>query len=216
YIRDQAGDENWHLFQVNFKTRLTRDLTPFPGRRALVVGLDPNVPDTALVSLNLRGANAGDFYRIDLKSGAIALDTESPGDVVDWQVDRRLCLRAVVVRMADGGRDVRVRDDVGKPWRTVEHWGPDEHLRCSVAGLSADGRSLFLLSSRESNTLRPVELDLADGTRRVLAEDPNYDASAVQIDPETGRPQAVQFVRDPAEWQAPGRSVRPAFGAFGT
>src|SRR5262245_33748182 len=35
YLRDQAGDENWHLFQVNLKTGLTRNLTPYPGRRAL-------------------------------------------------------------------------------------------------------------------------------------------------------------------------------------
>lgn len=214
YLRDQAGDENWHLFQVNFKTGLTRDLTPFPGRRALVVGLDPNVPEAALVSLSLRNANASDFFRINLKSGAISLDTEYPGQVVGWQVDRRLRLRAVQVRTPDGGRDVRVRDEMGKPWRTVEHWGPDEHLRCSVEGFSADGRSLYLLSSRDSDTLRLVELNLADESRRVLAEDAKYDASALQVHPETGRPEAVQFVRERAEWQVLDDSVRPDFDAL--
>src|SRR5262249_22977183 len=127
YLRDQGGDENWHLFQVERKTGLTRDLTPYAGRRALLVGLDWNVPDEGLVNLKVSGAEAGDFYRIDLKSGAITLDTEYKGDVVGWQVDQHLRLRAVQVRTPDGGRDVRVRDEIGKPWRTVEHWGPDEH-----------------------------------------------------------------------------------------
>src|SRR5262245_59270730 len=165
FLRDQGGDESWHLFQVELKTGLTRDLTPFPGRRALPVGLDPAVPDAALVSLNLRGPNAYDVYRINLKSGAVSLDTETLTPLVGWQVDRRLRLRAIEVRTADGGRDVQVREDVGKSWRTVEHWGSEEHLRCSVVGFSADDKSLYLLSSRDSNTLRLVELDLANGAR---------------------------------------------------
>jgi dipeptidyl aminopeptidase/acylaminoacyl peptidase len=214
YSRDQGGDENWHLFQVHVKTGLTRDLTPFTGRRALLVGLDWNVPNAALVSLNLRHPGAYDVYRIDLKSGALSLDTKNPGDVVGWQVDRNLRVRAIEVRTADGGRDVRVRDDTDKPWRTVEHWGPDEHLRCGVTGFSDDGRSLYLLSSRDSNTLRLVKLDLAGGPRQTLAEDSKYDASAVQLHPETGRPEAVQFVRDRAEWQVLDNSVRADFDAL--
>src|SRR5262245_56319501 len=213
YSRDQGGDENWHLFQVNLRTGLTRDLTPYAGRRALLVALDENVPDAALVNLNLRGPNAYDVYRIDLKSGAVSLDMENPG-VVGWRADQRLHVRAIEVRTADGGRDVRVRDDVGKPWRTVEHWGPDEHLRCSVVGFSADGKSLYLLSSRKSNTLRLVELDVAGGTRRVLAEDARYDASAVQVHPGSSRPEAVHFVRERAEWQVLDDSVRADFGAL--
>lgn len=201
YLRDQGGDENWHLFQVSLNTGLRRDLTPFPGRRALVVGADSNVPDAALVYVNLRGLNSYDVYRIDLNSGAVGLDTETPGGIVGWQADGRLRLRAIEVQTADGGRDVRVRDGVDKPWRTVEHWGPHEHLRCTVVGFSADGKSLYLLSSRESNTLRLVKLDLTDGKRHVLAEDRNFDAGAVQVQPETGRPQAIQFVRERAEWQ---------------
>ncbi len=214
YSRDQAGDENWHLFQVSLKTGLTRNLTPYPGRRALLIAQDPNVPDAVLVSLNLRGPNAYVIYRIDLKTGAVSLDTEPPGALVGWQADGRLRLRALEVRTADGSRDVLVRDEVGKPWRTAEHWGPGEHLRCGPIGFSADGQSLYMLSSRDSDTLRLVELRLADGTKRVLAEDAHYDAGAVQFHPETGRPRAVQFVRERAEWRVLDDSVRADFDAL--
>src|SRR5262249_55620074 len=131
-----------------------------------------------------------------------------------WQVDQHLRLRAVQVRTPDGGRDVRVRDEIGKPWRTVEHWGPDEHLRCSVTGFSRDGRSLYLLSSRDSNTLRLVELNLADESRRVLAEDPNYDATLVQLHPDSGKPEAVQFERERVEWQVLDDAIRADFEAL--
>src|SRR5262245_51395748 len=214
YSRDQAGDENWHLFQVNVKTGLTRDLTPFAGRRALVAGLSWNVPDAVLVNLNLRGPNTYDIYRIDLKTGVLTLEMENPEGVVGWDVDRQLHIRAIDVRTADGSRDVRVRDEVGKPWRTVEHWGPDDHLRCSIVGFSTDGKSLYLLSSRESNTLRLVQLNLADGARRVLAEDSKYDASQVQIHTRSSEPEAVQFVRDRAEWQVLDNSVPADFDAL--
>src|SRR5438046_34444 len=37
YRQDQNGDENWHLYQTNVKTRETRDLTPFKGVRTDVI-----------------------------------------------------------------------------------------------------------------------------------------------------------------------------------
>jgi dipeptidyl aminopeptidase/acylaminoacyl peptidase len=215
YLRDQGGDENWHLFQTDLQTGLTRDLTPFAGRRAGMVALDLNFPDAVLVSLNLKRPEVRDVYRIDLKTGALVLDTANPGNALGWQVDRHLRVRAVEVRAADGGRDVRVRDSAGSPWRTVEHWGADEHVNCTVAGFSPDEQRLYLLSSRDADTLRLVELDLASGTRRVLAEDPRYDASMwPQFSPRTGTLEAVQFVRGRTEWTALDACVRDDFASL--
>src|SRR5262249_47163077 len=91
---------------------------------------------------------------------------------------------------------------------------PDEHLRCSVTGFSRDGRSWYLPSSRDSNTLRLVELNLADDSRRVLAEDPKYDATVVQLHPDSGKPEAVQFERERVDWQILDHSLRADFEAL--
>jgi dipeptidyl aminopeptidase/acylaminoacyl peptidase len=180
-----------------------------------MVALDLNFPDAVLVSLNLKCPEVRDVYRIDLKTGALSLDTANPGNALGWQVDRHLRVRAVEVRAVDRGRDVRVRDTVGSPWRTVEHWGVDEHVNCTVAGFSADEQRLYLLSSRDADTLRLVELDLASGSRRVLAADSRYDASAwPQFSPRTGTLEAVQFVGGRTVWKALDACVRDDFASL--
>ena len=54
YLQDSDGDENFHLFGVDLASGNVRDLTPFQGVKAQVTAVDPNFPDTILVSLNAR------------------------------------------------------------------------------------------------------------------------------------------------------------------
>src|SRR5579885_2976623 len=45
YSQDVGGDENWHVYQTDINTKVTRDLTPFMGVQARVVQVEPNKPD---------------------------------------------------------------------------------------------------------------------------------------------------------------------------
>ena len=54
YLQDSDGDENFHLYGVDLASGNVRDLTPFQGVKAQVTAVDPNFPDTILVSLNAR------------------------------------------------------------------------------------------------------------------------------------------------------------------
>src|SRR5262245_25926189 len=125
YLQDRDGDENFHLYQTELKTKNTRDLTPWEGVRADVVASDINYPDQLLVGLNLRDRRLHDVHRVDLKTGAVVLDTENPGDVHAWSVDSRLQVRAAQSILPDGGQEIRLRPDPHAPWRTFERWGPE-------------------------------------------------------------------------------------------
>lgn len=206
YPQDTAGDENVHLHLTDLATGLVRDLTPFQGVRAELIGLHHSRPTEALIALNLADRRFMDVYRVNLTTGAVELDTKNPGNALAYTA-HNLEIRAALVASKDGGRDLLLRDSRSSPWRTLRHWGPLDDARLS--GFSDDGRTLYLLANHDCDTLRVLALDLATSRETLIAQDPHYDADCLVLHPRTHAPQAVIFVRDKAEWHP----LDPAFAA---
>lgn len=213
YLQDQNGDENWRVYQTSVETKQTRDLTPFERVQARIVAVDPDIPDRILVALNNRDPRLHDVYRVDLKTGKLELDTQNPGDVADWVADNELRVRAAEVLLPDGSTEIRIRDDERSPWRTFLKWGPDESFG-GIAGFTRDNKSVWLISSVNANAARLLEVDLASGQQRVIAEDPQYDVSGILVHPRKRTLEAVSFVRARTEWQIIDRAVEPDFAAL--
>jgi dipeptidyl aminopeptidase/acylaminoacyl peptidase len=199
YLQDADGDENWHLYAVDVETLAVSDLTPHPGIQAQPVRRSHRHPGQLLVALNLVDARKHDVYRVDLRSGVSELDTENPGDVVQWQADDELVVKAAVAMMGDGSSELRVRRGKDAPWKPVRRWGPDENG--FVVGFSAEGNRLYLLSNKDAPAMRLVGLDLESDREEVIAADPQYDASEVLLHPTTRQVQAVGFTRERLSWQ---------------
>ncbi|HEY8204158.1 MAG TPA: hypothetical protein VIF81_05470, partial [Pyrinomonadaceae bacterium] len=126
YIQDRDGDENSHIYQTDLQTKNTRNLTPFQGVRAYIIAASTRFPDQMLVALNLRDRKIFDIYRINLKNGAVELESESARDETAWIADSNLHVRAVRAYLPDGSVEIRVRDDVRSPWRSLRRWSGDE------------------------------------------------------------------------------------------
>ena len=210
YIQDRDGDENWHLYQTNIKTRSTRDLTPFEGTQARLVAYDVNFPDTVLLGINARDRRLHDVYRLNLKNGALELDTENPGDVTGWAADNDLQVRAATSFTEDGGTRIRVRDSPKASWREFQRWSNDETFG-GVFGFSPDNKRLRAISSVDANAARLVEIDIATGKSTVIAEDPDYDVGNILINEKTKAIEAVQFNRARREWKVLDKSVAADF-----
>jgi dipeptidyl aminopeptidase/acylaminoacyl peptidase len=206
YLQDSDGDENWHLYGVDLETGRVADLTPFPGVRADLTALDPAYPDEVLVQLNKRDKSVFDVYRLNVRTAALTLDTENPGDITNWVADATLQVRGARVATADGGTEIRVRDEPRAPWRSWLKAGPEEILE--LEGWSADGKTAYLLSSLGSDTARVVRRDVATNEETVAAS-ASVDAEAVQIHPRTHALEAVSFAAARAWWVA----VDPALKA---
>jgi hypothetical protein len=71
YMQDSDGDENWHVYSVDLKSKIVRDLTPFQGVKAQNILTNPRHPNEILVGLNLRTPRVADMYRINLTTGAV-------------------------------------------------------------------------------------------------------------------------------------------------
>ena len=220
YLRNDSGDENFHLWMYDLETKTGKDLTPFEGVKAQNLLISPDRPGEILIGLNQRDSRVFDMHRINLAKGESRLDTTNPGNVRWWAADRDLTVRAAVTCNAeDASMSLLVRDDAGVPWRTLINWpfGESGHLEGYgseiVVGFSRDGRSLILNAAFNGDHTSLALVDIGTGkVQKIIAADPEanvwtvmgptlYDVAQVLIHPGTGEVQAAGFYVDIPEWK---------------
>jgi dipeptidyl aminopeptidase/acylaminoacyl peptidase len=197
YVQDAGGDENWRLYAVEPGRGEPRDLTPFPGVQARVLGVDRRRPHELVVGLNRDDPTSHDPYLLRLADGELRKLASNPGDLEPWIVDPDLQLRGAVRQLDDGGAEVLVGDggdvSAGRPLLRVS---AEDALTTAPIGLDGAGRRLHLLTAHGAEATRLCSLDLATGTLEELAADPRYDVDDVVVDPATHAVQIVSFMRE--------------------
>jgi dipeptidyl aminopeptidase/acylaminoacyl peptidase len=162
--------------------------------------------------MNLRDRQLFDVYRVDLKTGALELDTTNPGDVAGWAATDDLFVKGAQASLPDGSTQVRVRDSAKAPWRVLVTASPTDNL--TLYDFSADGTLAYLVSSLGQDTQRVVQRSLKTGAEKVIAENPASDATQVFIHPIKHVVQAVGFDPGMPFWMVVDESVRPDFDAL--
>jgi dipeptidyl aminopeptidase/acylaminoacyl peptidase len=216
YFQDQSGDENTHLFQTNIHTGTTRDLTPIANARTMGLIMDAGHPDKLLIHINARDARLFDLYRLDPKSGSLKLDTENPGDVAQFYADHQLRVKVAYVTKPDNSAEIRVRDSIGAPWRTLIAWGSDEMNSdfTGVAGFTADDTKIWVITSLGANAERLLEVDLRTGDRKILSEDSQFDITELMVNPLRNTLEAVGYEKDRMTWIIFDPALREDFAAL--
>jgi len=209
YLQDADGDENFQVYGVDLESGNVRNFTAIQGVRAEIVGAHKDFPDEWLVSLNARDRSTFDVYRLNLNTGALVLDTENPGDVVGWGTDPQFRVRLAYAGLPDGGWEIRVRDDVQSPWRSLKKVGPDDNL--SQIDFSADGKSLFIQSSVDRDTAAVFEKNVATGVERLVAASDEVDVGNVMVHPDRHVIEAVSFEPDRSHWKVLDPAVQSDF-----
>jgi dipeptidyl aminopeptidase/acylaminoacyl peptidase len=196
YVQDAGGDENWRLYDTDLATGTTRDLTPFEGVQAQLLAEEKHFPTELLVGLNKENPQLHDVYHLDLETGELEMVLKNPG-VVGFVSDAEMRVRAGLQPRPDGGMNLVGR----RPGATAEQWevflevDSDDALGTAPIGFTADGNSLYLLSSVDANASRLLQVDLVSGVATVLVEDPQYDVSAVMSNPDTREIQMASFTK---------------------
>lgn len=200
YLQDVGGDENWRLFISDLETGETRDLTPFEGVRVGLLKMITEEPDRMLISMNKDNPELHDVYRIRLSTGEMEKVAENPGDVISWTADQQMNVRGAVAMGAHGMQTLRVRETVDSDWNTVLEWGPEDSGVSGPVSFHATRNVLYCEDSRDANTGRFVEIDLATGEVTVIAQDDTYDVSDYLLHKETREPQMIGFFGDRLTW----------------
>ena len=195
YLQDVGGDENWRLYSVDLDTGEEDDLTPYEGVQVQVIQHDKRHPFELLIAMNKEDERIHDVYRLDLSTKSLELVAKNPGNVAGWVVDADMRVRGALASTETGGFDLLVRDNGDDEWRTLVAWDADDALTSGPVGFSLDGKSIYLLDSRGSNAAPLVEMHIASGATRVVAQDPQYDVGDVTIHPDTYEIQMVSFVK---------------------
>jgi dipeptidyl aminopeptidase/acylaminoacyl peptidase len=209
YQQDSDGDENWHLFAIDVATDNVRDLTPWQGIHLATFRTDRKRPHEVLVGLNLRDRRFIDMYRIDLRTGAVTLDTANPGDVFRFVADAEMVVRGAQATTPDGGNEIRWRADAKSPWRVLVRTGPEEVV--DLIDFSVDGRSVTMATSIGSDKQRLLERNLATGSQQVLVSDDEVDIDKVVMHPTRHVVQAASFEKASREWKFLDRAFEADF-----
>ena len=194
YAQDKGGDENWRLYDVDLPTMQRRDLTPFDGVQAQLIGVERSRPDEVLLGLNKANPQLHDVYRLHLSTGELVKEIDNPG-FIGWVADAGLQVRAAAAPQPDGSYALMVRDTAEADWRELLRIPAEDAESTDVLAFSADGSSLLLATSMSAEASRLVRIELGTGATEVLAEDPEADVSAVRVHPDTREPQIVTFLK---------------------
>ncbi|MGH3209297.1 MAG: S9 family peptidase [Trebonia sp.] len=195
YVQDVGGDENWRLYDVEPESLERRDLTPFEGIHATIIGTSKRRPDEVLVGINADNPELHDVYRLHLASGELVKEIENPG-YAGWLADEDLVVRCAIAPLPDGSFNVLVRDSGADEFRFLLAVPAEDATSTDVVSFSGDGRTLLMISAVGSDTGRLTRVDLATGESTVLAEDPDADVSGALLDPDTRDPQIVMVLKD--------------------
>ena len=205
YTRDSGGDEDFHLYSVNLANSEARDLTPFPKTTAQVVNVAPTQPGSILVGMNDRDAKWHDLYRVDLASGERTLVEKNDDEIAGYVTDGQYAVRYAQRSRPDGGIDFLQPD--GDGWKVIESVPFEDSLSTSLAGLTLDGKTLYLYESRKRNTTALYAIDTATNKKSLVLEDARADVGGTLVDPQNGVVQAasVDYLRE--EWKPIGDAL---------
>jgi len=207
YPQDTGGDENWHLHLVDPDEGTDVDVTPFDGIQARIMAADRDQPHLIMVGLNRDDPQLHDAYLLDIRDGSLELAAKNPG-FVSWLVDRQLNVRGGIAFLPDGGAEIRIGDPATGEYRTLLAVGAEDALTTDVIGFTRDGAAVHLVTSKDVNAARLLRMDVETGSFEVLAEDPIYDVSDVEVDPATHEVQVVTFMRERADHVVLDESLR--------
>ncbi|NWH09518.1 MAG: S9 family peptidase [Alphaproteobacteria bacterium] len=207
YVQDKGGDENFLLYSVSAKTGKERKLTDFQGVRVFIYAGSLSRPNELLVGINDRDKAFHDPYLLNVSTGELKKLFDNTEKYDGFVADDSLTIRFVSRATQDGGQEV-FKFDNGKtePFTKI---GFEDSTTTGLAGLTSDGKTLYMTESRERNTAALVAIDLASGEKKVLAEDARADIGGTISDPVTGivLAYAVDYLKN--EWKA----VDPALQA---
>lgn len=207
---EQAEDEQ-HLYAVDIETGRVRDLTPYPGVHARFAGSNLSIPDRVLVALNRRDPEFHDVYRLDLKTGELTLEAQNDMGFAGWTADLELKVRAGIRVTPNGGTELMVRDTTSSPWRSLVTWSPKDVVTSGPISFTPDGKSLYIVSSRDANAGGLRKISLATGHEEILSSSQTADVSKIVVHPTNHRIQAVGFYKETLHWRILDQSIAKDF-----
>jgi dipeptidyl aminopeptidase/acylaminoacyl peptidase len=210
YLKDSGGDENFHIYAVEVKTKKTRDLTDLPKVRAQLLAVSIKKPNEIAVALNDRDPRHHDVYKIELSSGKRTLLEKNEAGYMELNVDLDLNVRLASKERPDGGADLFKKGKGGK-WEPFMTITMEDAFTTSPWTFDLTGKTLYMMDSRERNTAGAFAVDMATGKKTLIGDDPRADVSNAIFHPKTNQIQAIAVNYERVDWKIVDKSIEPDF-----
>ena len=178
FLKDEGGDENFHLFGVNIDGSNSVSFTDFDGVRAKIIDDLPDQKDFVVIGLNKRNNQVFDPYRLNLKTGETSMLAENPGNIQGWMFDHDGKLR-IATAIVDGvNQSILYRENEEDEFKTIittnfkEGFNPQFFTfdNKNIIGSSNLGRDKSVIVEFDPITAKEV---------RVLYANDDYDVNGV-------------------------------------
>lgn len=241
YMQDTGGDEDYHVFLVDLASNKTTDLTPKKKVRAMVAGVSHKHPHHIVVGLNDRNPQLHDLYKVDLRSGEMALIEENPG-FVGYTLDddynvllaqtmdpdggmslykkapaKKAAKKKAPAKKADAKKapaDAAAAADRFPGWAVWQKIPQEDSLTTGAIGFGPKGRNIYMWDSRGRNTSALTQVDLKTGKSKVLAAHDKADGSGIHIHPTKKTVLAVSFTHARQQWKILDKSMTRDYEAM--
>ena len=209
YIKDNAGDENFHLYGVDVNTGKLQDYTPFDKVRVNIIGSSRKRLDELLVGINNRDPRWHDVYLLNIKTGDRQLVMNGDG-YAGFETDDNLQVRLTARPNAAGGIDYFKVKDAAVADKAFISTSLEDSSTVPL-GYTTDGNTLYWMDTRDRDTSAVFAEDTATGERKLIGQDPRADLGNTLRHPVTGEVQAYSVNYLQNEWHFVDKSLKEDF-----
>ncbi|MBM4398929.1 MAG: S9 family peptidase [Candidatus Cloacimonetes bacterium] len=173
YIMDKGGDENMHIYGVNWDGSNPLDYTPFDKVRCGIVDDLEDDEEHLLMQMNKRNPEVFDVFRLNLNTGEMVQIAENPGNVIGWLTDHDGKLR--IAYISDGANHaISYRETEADPWREIARYNFRE--KASPLFFTPDNQAIYVNSNlgRDKDAIYEFDLQTAQ-LGKLIYEHPEVD-----------------------------------------
>lgn len=197
YVKDNGGDENYHIYSSAFNGAEEKDLTPYKDVTISIVSALQGVKDEILIMMNKEDATVFDVYKFNVKTGETTMVAKNPGNILQWVADRNGNIRIAVA--SDGVEGVilyrETEKDEFKPF--IEIKAGDDIMPLEF---SKDNQSIYATSNKGRDKVEVVKYDL-DGKETVIMSHPDVDVAGLLYNAQQDKVLYGTYVTDKVHYQ---------------
>jgi dipeptidyl aminopeptidase/acylaminoacyl peptidase len=177
YVKDNGGDENFHLYAADRDGANTKQLTPYDGVRVEMIDDLEDHPTDVIIGMNKRNKEIFDAYRLNVETGELKVIAENPGNIASWVTDHDGNIR--VATTTDGvNTSLLYRKSEQEPFKTILTTNYKETF--SPQFFTFDNKNLYGVSNLGRDKSAAVEFDLDTGKEtKVLYGNPEVDVDGI-------------------------------------
>lgn len=197
YVRDNGGNENFHLFAVDDDGKNQKDLTPFKDVNVEIVDDLEENENEVLIGMNKRDPKLFDVYRLNINTGELKMEAQNPGGVTNWVTDHNGTIRLAV--QSDGvNTNLLYRDNNNGNFKSVLTTSFKESV--SPLFFTFDNKYIYASSNLGRDKAAIVKFDIANGKEmEVLYQNDEVDVDGLEYSKKRKVLTAISYTTDKEE-----------------